>query len=117
MRLHGGDFRGSDGAVGGEVRRLAQGCGGALSGFYSMDIRDPHHTVVRQMPDARTGKPTLEPARISENLKVPDPAAIANGVVFALATGENMNQRGGTPARLQNTQPARSLRSRRTHGK
>ena len=28
---------------------LAQGCGGALSGFYSMDVRDPHHTVVRQM--------------------------------------------------------------------
>ncbi len=28
---------------------LAQGCGGALSGFYSMDIRDPHHPVVRQM--------------------------------------------------------------------
>ena len=55
--------------------------------------------------DARTGKPILEPAWISGNLKVPDPVAIANGVVFALATGENVNQRGGRPARLQNTQP------------
>ena len=55
--------------------------------------------------DSRTGKPILEPAWISGNLKVPDPVAIANGVVFALATGENVNQRGGKPARLQNTQP------------
>jgi outer membrane protein assembly factor BamB len=28
---------------------LAQGCGGGLSGFYSVDIRDRHHPVVRQM--------------------------------------------------------------------
>ncbi len=55
--------------------------------------------------DARTGKPSLEPAWISGNLRVPDPVAIANGVVFALATGENVNQRGGKPARVQNTQP------------
>jgi hypothetical protein len=55
--------------------------------------------------DARTGKAILEPAWISGNLKVPDPVAIANGVVFALATGENVNQRGGKPARLQSTQP------------
>ncbi|HTM49366.1 MAG TPA: PQQ-binding-like beta-propeller repeat protein [Bryobacteraceae bacterium] len=56
--------------------------------------------------DARTEKPMLVPAWISRNLKAPDPVAVANGVVFALATGENVNQRGGKPARLQNTQPA-----------
>jgi outer membrane protein assembly factor BamB len=28
---------------------LAQGCGGGLSGFYSIDIRDPHHPRLRQM--------------------------------------------------------------------
>ena len=28
---------------------LAQGCGGALSGFYSMDVRDRHRPAVRQM--------------------------------------------------------------------
>ncbi len=28
---------------------LAQGCGGSLGGFYSMDISDRHHPVVRQL--------------------------------------------------------------------
>ena len=28
---------------------LTQGCGGALSGFYSMDVRNPHHPVIHQM--------------------------------------------------------------------
>ncbi len=28
---------------------LAQGCGGGLGGFYSMDIRNRHHPVVRQL--------------------------------------------------------------------
>ena len=28
---------------------LAQGCGGGLSGFYSVDIRDRHHPILRQM--------------------------------------------------------------------
>jgi outer membrane protein assembly factor BamB len=56
--------------------------------------------------DAGTHKPILESAWISGNFKVPDPVAIANGVVFALATGENPNQRGPWEARLTNTQPA-----------
>jgi outer membrane protein assembly factor BamB len=29
---------------------------------------------------------------MSENMEVPEPVAIANGVVFALATGENVQQ-------------------------
>jgi outer membrane protein assembly factor BamB len=28
---------------------LAQGCGGGLSGFYSMNLKDRHHPVIRQM--------------------------------------------------------------------
>ncbi len=44
--------------------------------------------------DAKTGKPVLEPAWISGNFRVPDPVAIANGVVFVLETGENPDQRG-----------------------
>ena len=55
------------------------------------------------VPDGRTDKPTLEPAWISENLKVPDPVAIANGVVFVLETGENPHQGS---ARTMNTKPA-----------
>jgi len=56
--------------------------------------------------DARTGNPMLEPAWISGDFKMPDPAVIANGVVFALATGENAVQRGGEQRRFENTQPA-----------
>ncbi len=61
--------------------------------------------------DTETNKPRLEPAWISGNLKVPDPVAIANGVVFVLETGENPNQRGewktpGVGARTRNTKPA-----------
>lgn len=28
---------------------LSQGCGNGLSGFYSIDVRDPHHPVIHQM--------------------------------------------------------------------
>ena len=58
-----------------------------------------------------TGKPVLEPAWISGNFKVPDPVAIANGVVFALETGENPHQKGESRTkdagqRLTNTEYA-----------
>jgi outer membrane protein assembly factor BamB len=53
--------------------------------------------------DSNTGKPILEPAWVSGNFKVPDPVAIANGVVFALETGENADQRAD---RLTMTEPA-----------
>jgi outer membrane protein assembly factor BamB len=65
----------------------------------------------RVVADSDTGKPTLEPAWISGNFRVPDPVAIANGVVFVLETGENPDQRGEwltkTPGqRLTNTENA-----------
>jgi cytochrome c5 len=37
-------------------------------------------------------KPVLKPAWISSNIAVPDPAAIAGGVVFVLGTGEDTRQ-------------------------
>jgi outer membrane protein assembly factor BamB len=42
--------------------------------------------------DSGSGKPILRPAWISGDLDLPEPVAIANGVVFALSTGENPNQ-------------------------
>jgi len=42
--------------------------------------------------DSTSGKPTLEPAWISGDFNLPEPVAIANGVVFALSTGENAQQ-------------------------
>src|SRR5207244_3273134 len=58
-----------------------------------------------------TDKPVLEPAWISGNFRVPDPVAIANGVVFVLETGENPDQRGewrtkSAGQRLTNTEHA-----------
>ena len=42
--------------------------------------------------DERFNGATLEPAWVSGDFKLPDPPVIANGVVFALATGENPQQ-------------------------
>lgn len=39
-----------------------------------------------------SGKPNLEPAWISPDFDFPDPPVIANGVLFALSTGENPRQ-------------------------
>jgi hypothetical protein len=52
------------------------------------------------------GIPKLEPAWISGNFSIPDPPVIANGVLFALSTGENAVQHGGEKTRFLNTQPA-----------
>jgi outer membrane protein assembly factor BamB len=57
----------------------------------------PHGCVMafKVVIDGATKEPTLEPAWISGDFNVPEPVAIANGVVFALSTGENTNQTAG----------------------
>lgn len=48
------------------------------------------------------GEPVLSPAWISSDIAVPDPAAIAGGVVFVLGTGEDTTQiRGGLEKHTQ----------------
>jgi len=42
--------------------------------------------------DGEADKPTLVPVWISRDMSVPEPPVIANGVVFALANGENARQ-------------------------
>lgn len=61
--------------------------------------------------DGHTERPVLQPAWTSANFKVPDPVAIANGLVFVLETGENPDQRGEWDTktagqRLTNVNPA-----------
>lgn len=56
--------------------------------------------------DPKTQDPMLQPAWISGNFDLPDPVVIANGLVFALSTGENAVQHGGEAKRLLNTHPA-----------
>lgn len=45
----------------------------------------------RVVPD-RAGKPMLQPAWISADIAVPDPAVLAGAVLFVLGTGENTQQ-------------------------
>jgi outer membrane protein assembly factor BamB len=52
--------------------------------------------------DKATKNPTLEPAWISRDLDVPEPVAIANGVVFVVSTGENREQTEGPRIITQN---------------
>jgi len=69
----------------------------------------PHGSVMafKVMADAETHKPVLKPAWISGDFDLPDAVVIANGVVFALSTGENAVQKGGEARRLQGpTHPA-----------
>jgi len=66
---------------------------------------NPHGSILafRVGSDPASRKPILEPAWASGDFNLPDPVAIANGVVFALSTGENADQEGD---RLKDTTPA-----------
>ncbi len=55
----------------------------------------------RVVIDPESKRPTLKPAWISRDLDVPEPVAIAGGVVFALSTGENTQQTTGSPLIFQ----------------
>lgn len=58
----------------------------------------PHGCVMafKVTTDLSTKQPTLSPAWVSGDFDVPEPVVIANGVVFALSTGENTNQTQGS---------------------
>jgi outer membrane protein assembly factor BamB len=54
----------------------------------------PHGCIMafKIIRDEKTHEPALQPAWISPDLNLPDPPVVANGVLFALATGENPQQ-------------------------
>jgi PQQ-like domain len=52
----------------------------------------PHGSIMAFRIAAKTGVPEIVPAWISRDLSVPEPPIIANGVVFALASGEDVRQ-------------------------
>jgi outer membrane protein assembly factor BamB len=56
---------------------------------------------VRLDPDK--GTPTLVPTWMSRDMHVPDPPVVANGVVYALQTGENTEQGRGATAKTRST--------------
>jgi outer membrane protein assembly factor BamB len=53
--------------------------------------------------DADQSKPTLAPTWMSRDMQVPDPPVVANGVVYALQTGENTEQGRGATAKFRST--------------
>lgn len=67
----------------------------------------PHGSLMamKVVADAK-GNPTLQPAWISGDFDMPDPAVTANGVVFAMSTGSNEVQRGGEAVRVKSNHPA-----------
>jgi outer membrane protein assembly factor BamB len=58
---------------------------------------NPHGSIMafKLETTPSTHKPTLDPVWISGDFDVPEPVAIANGVIFALSTGENTLQANG----------------------
>ncbi len=68
---------------------------------------NPHGSVMAfKIVADPNDNPVLEPAWISGDFDLPDAVVIANGVLFALSTGENAVQKGGEKGRLLNTHPA-----------
>jgi len=51
-----------------------------------------HGSIMAFRIEAHDGQPALAPAWISRDMNVPEPPIIANGVVFALSSGEDVRQ-------------------------
>jgi hypothetical protein len=52
----------------------------------------PHGSIMAFRVEMNDGSPVLSPAWISRDLDVPEPPIVANGVVFALSSGEDVQQ-------------------------
>jgi hypothetical protein len=52
----------------------------------------PDGSIMAFRVEMKDGSPVLSPAWISHNLNVPEPPIIANGLVFALSSGEDVHQ-------------------------
>jgi outer membrane protein assembly factor BamB len=68
----------------------------------------PHGSLMafQIKPDPKTQEPVLQPLWISGDFDGPEVPVIANGVVFALSTGSDEVQRGGTEKRIKGGHPA-----------
>jgi outer membrane protein assembly factor BamB len=75
---------------------------------------NPHGSIMafKLAMNPKTHKPQLEPAWISSDFEVPEPVAIANGVIFALSTGENTTQTSGSPIQFGTGQKILSDKAR-----
>jgi outer membrane protein assembly factor BamB len=62
--------------------------------------------------EEKDGKPVLTPAWISRNMNVPEPAIVANGVIYSVSSGENTLQ-ADSEGRLMNSE--QRLKTARGH--
>jgi outer membrane protein assembly factor BamB len=63
----------------------------------------PNGSIMAFKVNEEDGKPVLSPAWISRDMNVPEPPVVANGVVFAVSSGENVRQ-ADSAGRLMNSQ-------------
>jgi outer membrane protein assembly factor BamB len=63
----------------------------------------PDGSVMAFRVEDKDGKPALIPAWISRNMNLPEPPIVANGIVFAIANGENALQ-ANSEGRLMTSQ-------------
>ena len=69
------------------------GLAGTAPHFPMTNGETPHGSILAfQVADQPDGKPSLKPAWISPDMNLPDAPTVANGVLYALATGENPQQ-------------------------
>jgi hypothetical protein len=52
----------------------------------------PDGSIMAFRVEEKDGRPVLAPAWISRNMDVPEPPVVANGVVLAISSGENVRQ-------------------------
>lgn len=66
--------------------------GSAASAFPSKNGDAPDGGIMAFKVEDKEGSPVLTPAWMSHNMSVPEPPVVANGVVFALSSGEFVRQ-------------------------
>jgi outer membrane protein assembly factor BamB len=69
---------------------------------FALNGPTPHGCILafKVALDASSKEPALQPVWISRDFDVPDPPVLANGVLFALSTGENPLQVSGERAKV-----------------
>ena len=66
-----------------------------------------HGSIMAFRLDVKEQKPALEPVWISRDLNVPEPPIVANGVVYALSSGEDVRQADASGAGLNTAERVR----------
>jgi hypothetical protein len=60
--------------------------------FGMVNGETPNGSIMGFLVEEKDGKPVLTPAWTSRDMDVPEPPVVANGVVFAISSGENVRQ-------------------------